>query len=245
MHWTNTDMILALAMGFGFGVLLFLDDDKKEASEEEKRETSSVSVEEKAGVTKEEEKSDPFIPYNKRKPEYWECLVPYTVLANAVLKYCAPILRAEGIIYMPGLVIKYYKHKKFLGVYQGGLDNIIVYLKGHENIPAITDTILHEIRHSIQNKRMKKEYNRYDRYTQEVGYYDNPLEIDARKFAAEQLEGCMKYLEENGFIRYKSEKHGYIGRASARCFNYIFGRNIRNYPVQKVDKGRYRKKRAA
>lgn len=246
MMWNDNDTAIVIGMGICLLMLLLPNsNDKKPENEQQQQEPIRSPEIERFQNELEYREWLTAIPFRKRKAENWESLVPYTNLARGILSFCQPIFQAEGIRHLPSLEIKYYKHKKFLGLYQDNFNNIVVYLKGHENIPSITDTILHEIRHSIQIKRMSSEYKKYDRYTQELGYYDNPLEKDARKFASEQLEACLSYLEKNSLIRYKTENHGYFDRASARCYYKIFGRNIRSNSIQTIDTGRQKKKRAA
>jgi hypothetical protein len=87
-----------------------------------------------------------------------------------------------------------------MGCYDGSQDHITIYLKNHNDIPSIVDTVLHEVCHHIQNKSRKKEYKLYGHYTKKYGYRNNPLEIDSRDFAKKNTKSCIKYLENRKII---------------------------------------------
>ena len=133
----------------------------------------------------------------------WDLNVPYTKLVKEIITFSSEILLKEKIKYYPSFEIKYYKTKKMMGCYDGKQDHITIYLKNHNNIPSIVDTVLHEVAHHIQNKSRKKEFKLYGHYTNKYGYRDNPLEIDSRDFAKKNTMSCIKYLERRKIISVK------------------------------------------
>ena len=133
----------------------------------------------------------------------WDLNVPYTKLVKEIITFSGEILLKEKIKYYPSFEIKYYKSKKMMGCYDGSQDHITIYLKNHNDIPSIVDTVLHEVAHHIQNKSKKKEFKRYGHYTNKYGYRNNPLEIDSRDFAKKNTMSCIKYLESRKIISVK------------------------------------------
>lgn len=133
----------------------------------------------------------------------WVLNVPYTKLVKEIINFSGEILLKEKIKYYPSFEVKYYKSKKIMGCYDGSQDHITIYLKNHNNIPSIVDTVLHEVCHHIQNKSRKKEYKLYGHYTKKYGYRNNPLEIDSRDFAKKNRMSCIKYLESRKIISAK------------------------------------------
>ena len=133
----------------------------------------------------------------------WDLDVPYTQLVKAIIFFSGEILLKEKIKYYPSFEIKYYKSKKKMGCYDGSKEHITIYLKNHNDIPSIVDTILHEVCHHIQNKSRKKEFKLYGQYSKKFGYRNNPLEIDSRDFAKKNTKNCIKYLEIRNIISRK------------------------------------------
>ena len=134
---------------------------------------------------------------------HWDLNVPYTQLVKEIISFSGEILLKEKIKYYPSFEIKYYKSKKMMGCYDGSQEHITIYLKNHNNIPSIVDTILHEVCHHIQNKSRKKEFKLYGQYSKKFGYRNNPLEIDSRDFAKKNSKNCIKYLESRNIISSK------------------------------------------
>ena len=123
-------------------------------------------------------------------------IVPNTKLIQETINYTRPILVKNGIKKFPIYKVYYYKHKKYLGLFNGG---IVIYLKSNNDIPMLVDTTLHEIMHYIQSQSNKK-FNLYEEYTRTYGYYRNPFEVESRQFAAEHTPGCLEYLVSRNLI---------------------------------------------
>jgi hypothetical protein len=130
----------------------------------------------------------------------WKTNVSYTKLVKEIIHYTGTILLENKVKYYPTFDIKYYKSKKYMGIYYGSNDHISIYLKSHEDIPSIVDTVLHEVCHHIQNKSRNKEFKLYNSYSNSFGYRDNPLEVDSRAFAAKWTLHCLDYLESRNII---------------------------------------------
>lgn len=127
----------------------------------------------------------------------WKSLVPWTVLIRETIRYTNDILVMKRIDQFPNFRVRYYQHSSHSGIFTG---EVVVYLKNHGDIPDIVDTTLHEVMHFIQS-RSSKEYRYYDHYTQVHGYWNNPLEIEARAFAEKHCRACLQHLESKGIIK--------------------------------------------
>jgi hypothetical protein len=141
---------------------------------------------------------------NKVKAEWniccttkWIRNAPHTHLVRETIKFTNDILYKKQITQFPTFSIRYCKHKKWAGMYNG---EVIIYLKSNPDIPALVNTVLHEVMHYVQSKT-DKQYKRYDEYTSSYGYWNNPFEIEARAFADKHCESCLKYLESKQLIK--------------------------------------------
>ncbi len=173
-------------------IIDFLFPDSKEEINQNKQDNLST----------ESERKTPFL-FSAFVTKKWKANVPYTKLVKEIIHYTGTILYENKVKRFPTFDIKYYKSKKFMGVYYGSNDHISIYLKNHENIPSIVDTVLHEVARHIQNKSRNKEFKLYNSYSNSYGYRDNPLEIDSREFATKWTQHCLKYLESRKLISIK------------------------------------------
>lgn len=128
---------------------------------------------------------------------YWVTCVPYARLVRETIYFTGGILAEKGIRYYPSFTLRYYRHSKYAGVFNG---EVVIYLKSNSDIPELVDTVLHEVQHYIQS-RTDRHYKLYGRYTAERGYRDNPFEIECRAFAARHRDECLKYLESKQLIK--------------------------------------------
>ncbi len=126
----------------------------------------------------------------------WKKNAPYTEVVRETIHYTNSILYKNGIKYFPKFEIHYRNHKKFDGFFNG---EIKIYLKNHSDIPTLVTTALHEVAHYLQAET-DTNFKNYDYYTNTIGYWDNPFEKSARKFAREHLDSCLRYLEQKNLI---------------------------------------------
>lgn len=129
----------------------------------------------------------------------WVRKAPLTVLVRETIFFTGSILRDRKIKHYPVFRLCYYRHKKFSGIYNG---EITIYTKSNPDVESLVDTTLHEVAHYIQ-AQTDKQFKRYDEYTRAVGYWDNPYEQEARRFAGEHREACLAYLESKQLIERK------------------------------------------
>ena len=145
-------------------------------------------------------KNDGRIKGNKKR---WHSTVPYAKLIREMVYFTKPILMEKNIHQFPEIRIYYYEHKRNMGVYHGIDDKICIYLKNHDSIESLADTVLHEVAHHIQNNSDNKQFKLYDHYSEHYGQYNNPLEVESRKFAKKWVKPCVDYLSSMNFISYR------------------------------------------
>lgn len=131
----------------------------------------------------------------------WQKKVSWTRLAREILWFTGPYLAEKGIQYYPGITLRYYSHKTKAGYYHNGIKDIVIYVRSHTTIKEFVDTVLHEVCHHIQNHEQAKQFNKlYDAYTDRFGYYDNPFEVESRRFAGEHTTACLEHLYRKNII---------------------------------------------
>ena len=139
--------------------------------------------------------------FKNEKKKGLQSAVPYTVLVREIIQFTDSMLAEKKIKVFPSFTIRYYTHKKYMGVYCGLQSEIKIYIKNHDSVPAIVNTVLHEVAHYIQQKSKAKQFKQYNSYTLHHGYYDNPLEIEARQFAKKHAADCISYLQKRNIIQ--------------------------------------------
>jgi hypothetical protein len=95
----------------------------------------------------------------------------------------------------PKLVLSYYPHKKLGGTYSTTGHECTIYVNSHETVLTVINTVIHEYVHARQ--RDKNFQKMYDRYNDEVGYENNPFEIEARNVARKYEKKCLLWLCQN------------------------------------------------
>ena len=133
------------------------------------------------------------------KQQTYVSKIPKTKLVWEVILFTNNILHGHGIKHFPTYRILYYRHPKMAGYFRG--NEIVVYLKNNDDIPMLINTVLHEVGHYIQSKTEQKEFKLYGEYSSKVGYYNNPFEVAARKFAAKWEKDCISHLIHKGVVK--------------------------------------------
>lgn len=136
--------------------------------------------------------------YNESK-KIWVSKVPATLLIKEIILFTGTILHQKGVRHYPTFRISNYKHKKFKGYYRDS--KIVIYTYNNNDIPELIETTLHEICHHIQfRSKLYQGWKPYEYYNKLWGNYNNPYETEAREFAHEWIEPCIKHLEEKKVI---------------------------------------------
>jgi hypothetical protein len=114
-----------------------------------------------------------------------------TTYCRLVLDWCHNNLSNPNTS-KPTLRVNYYNHKKWGGVYQSGTNECVIYVNSHDTILGVTNSIIHEYVHSRQRSRsFDKMYNKYNR---EIGYEQNPFEVEARDIAKKYEKECLLWV---------------------------------------------------
>lgn len=115
-------------------------------------------------------------------------------LINSILGWCqmniVPIKKRR---IRPKIEVNMHPNGKILGYYDYPTKTICVYLKLHDNIECLVDTVIHEYVHHIQIRTMI-DNRRYNKLTNQNGYKENEYEIEARSVAKNLRKHAMKDL---------------------------------------------------
>jgi hypothetical protein len=94
-----------------------------------------------------------------------------------------------------------YEHKKTMAVYFPFQKEIKIYVKNHDSVNEIVDSLLHEVTHYKQHLRDTRGHSKqYQKLLGLYGYLNHPMEIEAIDTAKKYSEDCLKYLLRNGLI---------------------------------------------
>lgn len=94
------------------------------------------------------------------------------------------------------LKIHYYPNRKFGGKFQSYNKQIIIYLYPDLRLEDLVDITIHEYVHHIQFSKTSTEQE-YNKKLVEVGYWENPFEVEARKLAQKHRRECLKWNLQN------------------------------------------------
>jgi hypothetical protein len=133
-----------------------------------------------------EKQKDNSIPLNRLS-------IPKSTFIRLVLQWCHRNLRHSNTL-SPTYEISYYKRKGRCGHYDSNAHNIVIYVNKHADVLSLTNTIIHEYIHARQGKKEIKRSYKY--YTQKLGYWNNPYEIEARSVAEENQLRCLLELQQ-------------------------------------------------
>ena len=119
-------------------------------------------------------------------------LINKSTFVNLVIDWCHTHI-PNKVKHKPAFVVKYYPTKNTHGFYNSSNNLIVIYVNTHHTVEHLVNTIIHEYIHAGQRNRSFTKM--YDQYTQELGYWDNPYEIEARQEAAKYQMECIKYFK--------------------------------------------------
>ncbi|MFN5706091.1 MAG: hypothetical protein ACK45U_09585 [bacterium] len=120
--------------------------------------------------------------------------IPKTKFINMVNDWCDNNIRKSSRP-KPSIEIKYHKNKKYDGIYYPTTNTIVVYVNNTNKVLELTNTIIHEYTHYNQNK---KGFNKkYEQYNNDIGYWNNPYEIESRIESNKYKINCLKDILTN------------------------------------------------
>jgi hypothetical protein len=92
----------------------------------------------------------------------------------------------------PYVTLSYYPHRKWNGFYSSRSHGCVIYVNNHQNVLNVINTVIHEYVHARQKN--KGFDSLYERYQQEVGYENNPFEVEARRVARKYEKACLLFV---------------------------------------------------
>jgi hypothetical protein len=91
------------------------------------------------------------------------------------------------------LRIIYYRHQVFGGRYLFQGKQIVIYVYDSLDLDYLVDTVIHEYSHYLQFEK-KVHQDDYNKKHIEVGYWNNPYEIESRQIAKQNKKECLKWV---------------------------------------------------
>ena len=137
----------------------------------------------------------------KSKKKYYNINGTKARFVNEVLKWCMNNMDyPTGHKYYPQVKICYYKTKRNrFGDYTSNDRLIRIFINNHYSVEELINTVIHEYTHYL-DMPFQKDQNEYNRYLKQIGYYDNPFEINARETADKYTLICLKDMKRKGLI---------------------------------------------
>jgi predicted SprT family Zn-dependent metalloprotease len=107
------------------------------------------------------------------------------------LKWCSAHLGTTKHPYR--LKIIYYRHQVFGGRYLFHGREIVIYVYDSLDVDTLVEIVIHEYSHYLQFQKKFHEQD-YDKKHNELGYENNPYEIDARQIAKQKKKECLNWV---------------------------------------------------
>lgn len=122
--------------------------------------------------------------------------IPKSKFVQLVNDWCWENLKSNNP--KPSISINYNNNKTVSGVYYPLNNSIVVYVKNQTHLIDIVDVTIHEYVHSTQ--RTKGFDKKYNQYTQEKGYWNNPFEQECEDVSEKNKHQCLQDLITNNNI---------------------------------------------
>ena len=117
--------------------------------------------------------------------------IPKKQFVIYVLEWCS--LNLGKLKHDYNLEIKYHKDKVYGGIYIPYSRTIRIFVHNELPIIDLTENIIHEYVHYLQNNKKGTDVE-YNKHLHELGYWNNPFEIEARKLSAKYKDQCYRYV---------------------------------------------------
>jgi hypothetical protein len=120
--------------------------------------------------------------------------IPKKNFVLMVLQWCHENLGTINHHYQPK--IYYYQNKTYSGRFLSWNKHIVIYSHPDLELIELVDTIIHEYVHHLQFQKKSTEKD-YNKKLTEIGYWNNPYEVEARKLAKEHKKECFDWVVKN------------------------------------------------
>ena len=107
------------------------------------------------------------------------------------LKWCAAHIGTTKHPYR--LKIIYYRHQVYGGRYLFQGRQIVIYVYDSLDVQDLVEIVIHEFFHYLQFQKKFHEQD-YNKKHNELGYENNPYEIEARHIAKQNRKECLKWV---------------------------------------------------
>ena len=126
-------------------------------------------------------------------PMDWKMIQPQKLVKMVIEWGKNNIVYGKSRRIIPSIKINYKKSGNLLGTYSFKSKVIEIFVRKHETLESIVDTIIHEYVHHLQLRNQNDDM-KYDSNSRRVGYYDNPFEVEARELARKYRKQCIADL---------------------------------------------------
>jgi len=197
---TFVDVIAAIVVLVSlFGLLLSVEDSKSEPNGSSNTDVVTFSPTfivinvsfNNTSVQPTEPVDTPFEVINPQMK--WRTIEPQKLVKMVIEWSKNNIVYGKSRRITPSIKINYSKNGKVLGRYSFHSKVIEIYVRKHESLESIVDTIIHEYIHHLQLRNQKDDM-KYDSNSRRIGYYDNPFEVEARELARKYRRQCIADL---------------------------------------------------
>lgn len=113
--------------------------------------------------------------------------IPKIQFVSKVLEWCSSNIGSNKQGYQ--LDLKYYRNNEFAGYYFNQTKTIQIFVFDELDLLDLTEIIIHEYVHHLQYADKKTEVE-YSKYQNDVGYWNNPFEIEARDISKKMRNLC-------------------------------------------------------
>jgi hypothetical protein len=120
--------------------------------------------------------------------------IPKKKFVELVLLWCHQNLGHRQ--HNTNLQIYYYYNNKWGGLYNYRNRQITLYIPRSLTLDDLTNNVIHEYVHYLQIVNPSDD-SMYNKHNQEVGCWDNPYEVEARKLAEKHQKQCLEWVLRN------------------------------------------------
>jgi len=130
---------------------------------------------------------------SKNQIKIEDLTIPKTKYTQMVIDWCVDNIKSPNP--QPYYQLKYHANKKQDGNYDPRTNTMTIYLGNINTLLQLTEIIIHEYVHSVQNQ--KGFIQKYEEQTTTKGYWNNPYEIESRKQTKIHQYQCLRSILHN------------------------------------------------
>jgi hypothetical protein len=140
-----------------------------------------------------------YLTESKQKTYTINC--DYNLLCKSIIDWAIGNIPPIKSGHRLSVKVSTYEHKRTMAVFFPYQKEIKIYVKNHDTVDEIVDSLLHEVTHYKQYIRSpKSNMKEYQKLLGLYGYDNHPHEVEANNTARNYSKDCLEYLNRNGFI---------------------------------------------